>query len=416
MEPEVRETIFDVLDRESVHPFPARMSPSVALQVLSIRTKEKLRILDPMMGSGTVLALARAKGHYAAGVDIDPLAVLISRVWTTAIDKASVRSHATSALVRARMQANPNAAGSQTARDEETARFINYWFDARARKQLGALSAEISTITDRAIRDVLWCGFSRLIITKQAGASRAMDLSHSRPHRSFDRGQIVPFEKFIEAVERVLDGCLDRKDRNLGPAARAIEGDARNLPIETGSIDLVLTSPPYLNAIDYFRCSKFTLVWMGHSVGSLRKLRAHSVGSEVGHYVADDRQIRALISNLNLDPALSRRHDAILEKYVRDMRGCLLEVSRVLNENGRAIYVVGENTVRGTFVPNAQIVKALARSAGLRLLHARSRELPANRRYLPPPSHRASSTTLDTRMRREVVMTFRKSELHSAGW
>ena len=36
--------------------------------------------IDPMVGSGTVLAVARKKGHQAFGIDSDPLAVLLSRV------------------------------------------------------------------------------------------------------------------------------------------------------------------------------------------------------------------------------------------------------------------------------------------------------------------------------------------------
>jgi hypothetical protein len=46
-------------------------------------------------------------------------------------------------------------------------------------------------VHDEATRDVLWCGFSRLIITKSAGASLAMDLSHSRPHKEFTRAPVM---------------------------------------------------------------------------------------------------------------------------------------------------------------------------------------------------------------------------------
>ena len=76
-----RKTIYEALGREPVHPFPARMAPGIALDVLSEAAKP-LRVLDPMMGSGTVIALARSMGHRAVGFDIDPLAVLISKVWS----------------------------------------------------------------------------------------------------------------------------------------------------------------------------------------------------------------------------------------------------------------------------------------------------------------------------------------------
>jgi hypothetical protein len=86
-----KKTIYETLGRESVHPFPARMAPGIALEIIS-KAKRPLRILDPMVGSGTVIALARLKGHRTVGIDIDPLAVLISKVWATVADaKGSAR-------------------------------------------------------------------------------------------------------------------------------------------------------------------------------------------------------------------------------------------------------------------------------------------------------------------------------------
>jgi tRNA G10 N-methylase Trm11 len=72
-------TIFETLGRNPIHPFPARMAPGIALEALG-QGDRPLRVLDPMVGSGTVLAVARAKGHRAYGVDLDPLAVLLSGV------------------------------------------------------------------------------------------------------------------------------------------------------------------------------------------------------------------------------------------------------------------------------------------------------------------------------------------------
>lgn len=65
-----KKTIHEALGRDPVHPFPARMAPGIALDILAAES-ERIRVLDPMMGSGTVLAVARASGHSAIGVDID---------------------------------------------------------------------------------------------------------------------------------------------------------------------------------------------------------------------------------------------------------------------------------------------------------------------------------------------------------
>lgn len=399
-----KKTVYQALGRESVHPFPARMAPGIALDAM--RQKTNLRVLDPMMGSGTVLALARARGHHAFGVDIDPLAVLMTRAWTTALDHAATVDEARAVLARAMVRYAKFSATDAwpLESDEETRAFAAYWFDGEARRQLCSLASVIDTVSTQSVKDALWCAFSRLIITKQSGACLAMDLSHSRPHKKFEIAPAMPFDNFLAAVERVVANCISHNDRGRGPAATTYQGDARRLPLPDASIDLVLTSPPYLNAIDYMRCSKFSLVWMGYSITSLRQLRAESVGTERGLSASAAPDVAGILESLKMRPKLKPRQEAIFRRYVVDMRRALSEVARVLTVTGQAVYVVGENTVRGTFVKNSAVVEAVAQRAGLLLTARRGRALPANRRYLPPPGQ--SGPDLEMRMRREVVLTF----------
>jgi len=406
-----KRTILEVLGRSPIHPFPARMAPGIALEALG-ESKTTLRVLDPMAGSGTVLAVARAKGHRAFGVDLDPLAVLLAGVWTRTVDAERVNDKAAEVLDRAKVAFGRLSSGRAYPwwSDNETREFIRFWFDDYARRQLAALSTAIHRVCDDATRDVLWCGFSRLIITKSAGASLAMDLAHSRPHREFSRAPVKPFNRYISAVATVVSNCPQTGSGAVGPATVVKRGDARKLDIEDRSIDLVLTSPPYLNAIDYMRCSKFSLVWMGHNVGELRQIRSASVGAEASSEESlEAGWVKSLIHQLGLKPVLSNRDHALLARYVWDMGRALGEVSRVLRRGGRAVYVIGDSMSRGTFIPNSSIVTAVAQEHGLSLVSRQSRALPANRRYLPPPKRRLSSGTMDARLRREVVVVFNKA-------
>jgi hypothetical protein len=342
-----KKNIFDTLGRHPIHPFPARMAPGIALDALG-KGKKRLRVLDPMVGSGTVLAVARAKGHTAIGADLDPLAVLLSKVWTTPIDQKGTLKTARRILASARQlfktlsQADAYPVGS----DDETKTFIRYWFDPYARRQLTALSMTICRVRDGRLRNLLWCAFSRLIIAKTAGASLAMDLAHSRPHRKHSRAPVKPFSRFLKTVEIVAMNCPARGEPS-GPVAKVMRGDARALNLVDGSIDLVLTSPPYLNAIDYMRCSKFSLVWMGYTIRDLRAIRGEGIGSEAASSSAsEDAVVEKIIQGLRLTPKLSNRDHGILAHYVWDMHEALGETSRVLKAQGWAIYVVGDSTDR----------------------------------------------------------------------
>ncbi len=234
-----------------------------------------------MAGSGTVLAVAKAQGHRAVGLDCDPLAVLIASVWTRGIDHEALKAKALTVLVKAKALMKETAVGNAYPRsaDKETREFLRYWFDARSRCELHSLATIIRRVRETGAREALWAAFSRMIIAKQAGVSLAMDLSHSRPHKVYSRSPVRPFHHFLRSVEEVVASCPE-VGRRCGPPTDVRLGDCRRLPFRRCSFDLVVTSPPYLNAIDYIRCSKFSLVWMGHQVSSLRAVRRSSVGTE----------------------------------------------------------------------------------------------------------------------------------------
>src|SRR3954467_123105 len=120
-------TILEILGRHPIHPFPARMAPGIALEALG-DSKVPLRVLDPMAGSGTVLAVARAKGHRAFGVDLDPLAVLLAGVWTRTVDADRAYDKALQVLDRAKVTfgtlSSKQAYPAES--DSETRKFIRY--------------------------------------------------------------------------------------------------------------------------------------------------------------------------------------------------------------------------------------------------------------------------------------------------
>lgn len=400
-------TMREILGRGAVHPFPARMAPGLALAALGEGSK-KLTVLDPMVGSGTVVAVARKCGHRAIGFDVDPLAVLTSRVWTRTVDVHKVQCAAEEVLSRAkamRRLASEDAAYPSGC-DSETRDFIAYWFDVRARTELAALAGAIQQLSDRVLREAIWCGFSRTIVAKRSGVSLARDLVHSRPHRQYAQSEVSPFDCFLPAVAKVVENCPQLGRKGHGPIANISLGDARSLRLADASVDIVLTSPPYLNAIDYMRCSKFALVWMGHSVRQLRQVRSRSVGTEASNRAQlATPWVQESMSMFGFAGSLAPRHHNLLAQYVFDMGRALAEVARVLRPNCTAMYVVGDSTVRGTFIPNSEIITYLAERHGMALKAKFERELPANRRYLPPP--RSGGTgALDGRMRREVVLSF----------
>jgi len=394
-----------------IHPFPARMAPSIALRRLPRAKGKPLAVLDPMAGSGTTLVSARSKGHMAIGCDTDPLAVLISRVWCANIDADKcIRWAGTAAkTARERYRDIAEVAAYPPNADDETRSFIKYWFDATARKQLAALAEAISETREPLVRDFLWCAFSRLIITKQMGASLAMDVSHSRPHKVYRRSPINALDKFEQVAAKVAGLCPFDGSEKV-PQAKVYKRDARNLPFEDGSIDVVITSPPYLNAIDYLRGHRMSLVWMGHRIGQLREVRSSNVGAEVGfHGDLNVAFFQKVFKEMGVSDRTSERLRRMLARYAHDMDAILSETARVLTGNGQAVFVVGDSTIGGTYIRNSKAIAWLGKKYGLDLVSTRRRQLLNNRRYLPPPTSNGAGEQLGKRMREEVIVSFRKT-------
>jgi hypothetical protein len=395
----------ELLNRRTAHPFPARMAANIPWEILSHR-RRRLRVLDPMSGSGTSLIAGRAAGHSTFGIDSDPLAVLIAKVGTADAKLNRIEHCAHMALRSARRM---EIAGSQAyprGADEETREFVRYWFDLEARKELAALSRAIDDVDDPYARKFLWCALSRMVITKEAGVSLARDVSHSRPHKSFTRSPVKPFDAFEIALKRVLKGCLFQ-DVESAPKAQVWRGDARKLPLPSESIDLVITSPPYLNAIDYMRGHKLSLVWMGHQIETLREVRSESVGAECGDSSLAEERVADIVQAMGRVRRLPQRFQRMIQRYVRDMDAVMREISRVLVLKGQVVMVMGDCTLREVYIRNSVAIRLLAVNHDLTLITEKRRHIPDNRRYLPPP-WRKSGAALAKRLRTEVILSFRK--------
>lgn len=391
-----------------IHPFPARMAPSIVWDSLPDGSRQ-ISMLDPMSGSGTALVCARAKGHQAIGYDTDPLALIISKAWCADLAPEALRRRAALVLERAKEIADLSDYADSYPRtaDEESRKFIDFWFDAENRRQLTALSRCIGRVRSKAERTSLWCAFSRLIITKAVGTSLAMDVSHSRPHKTYNTAPIRPWDKFLHSVCQVVDRSPFRWGATKSPAAYIQNGDSRCLPVESQSIDMIITSPPYLNAIDYIRGHKFSLVWMGHTISELRKIRSSNIGSENPAFSDDSAIVLKAVEGMgNLD-GLDSRRVRMVQRFASDMNKVLKESARVLKPGARAIYVVGNSAIRGVYINNSEGLTTLAEAHGLSLVSKVKRPIDGNRRYLPPPGSKKAGRKLQGRMREEVILTFR---------
>jgi DNA modification methylase len=382
-----------------IHPFPARMAPEIAIEFCQ-NLRRGATVLDPMVGSGTTIRAAIDSGHHAIGIDMDPLAVMLARAWTTPVNLEPFIARARQVMAQASELSSSSLRLPWIDDDAETSAFVDRWFGEKQRPMLRSL-AHVLYGRHGATWNLCRVALSRIIITKDRGASLGRDVSHSRPHityKSSDYDVLLGFRRACDVIARRL---VDDPPRRRAIVRR---GDARTPDIRPRSVDAVITSPPYLNAIDYLRGHRMSLVWMGYSVRELREIRAAEVGAERA-LLSDDSYVSATISQMGDVGSLPNRLRGMIRRYAQDTRMVVSAAAATLKPGGSALFVVGNSSLKGVFLRNDRAIELAAKEAGLELVGRAERDLPPNRRYLPPPMSREGD--LNQRMRREVVLTFR---------
>ena len=340
-------------------------------------------VLDPMSGSGAALVEGWLLGRNVVGVDLDPLAVRQSMAKTTDVDSNALSRVGVNVLAHAHELCAGSRSFDDVAKtwDQETRKFVDYWFLPQTQHELAALVLAIRDVASLEMRRLLEVLFSSVIVTKSGGVSLARDLAHSRPHKvstKEPKNAIKRFQAVLAHATKTFDAVKGvQKGR-----ARVIHADSRAIPLSDDSVDLIVTSPPYANALDYVRAHKFSLVWLGESIPALSSLRRQYVGSER----LPDRDITLLstvaaaVNTIRVsDPHKSR----VVEKYFWDMRLVLGEMLRVLKPGKAAVVVVGPSTIRGATLETHTHLATLASHEGFKVVGVEKRQLDRDRRMMP---------------------------------
>lgn len=307
--------------RSNLLPWNGQFSPQLVSALLDEYAHPGGLVVDPFVGSGTVLAEASRCELPAFGADINPAAYHMAALYTLANVRSDCR-HQIMQTVTQHMEADFERcslfrAGGRSADEHVTKqRLVARWCDA----------------ADPCERRLL----AALIV-------------------------LLDFYKNGLTPERVLSTYRDLRVKLAGlPYSSAtisvVNADARSLPLADGSANLVLCSPPYINVFNYhqqFRKSAEALGWN----------LLHVARSEIG----SNRRNRA------------NRFLTVIE-YCLDMTAVLSEIRRICEPHGRIILVVGrESRVRKTPFFNAEIVLQLATSCGSLRIRSRQERVFRNR-------------------------------------
>jgi len=362
-----------------IHPYPARMIPQIANRLIRERSNENATVLDPFCGSGSVLVEALLLRRNCIGVDINPLAALIAKVKTAAISPQLLEPLAFSILDETKRRIKLSRRG-EVKPDVFFFKNIFHWFKRTVVSDLSIVKQVIeeNKTSDENINNFFNVCFSATL--RKASNIAFNDNPYfirAKPVENLERYNPDVQQIFQDVVKNSLSRTVEFYSIcPKGLSCKILEADSRNLPVESDSVDLVVTSPPYgeeSHTMSYSRFSKLSLLWMGMSRSEINRYTMKTLGGKI-------------IRNRSLSPTLDSIYRRIAEKdseranevfsFFNDYGKCLQDMFRVMRKNAYACIVIGDRSASGIPVSNEIITRELGEIAGFEHETTYQREIP----------------------------------------
>lgn len=316
------------------HAYPARMHPALARRILERHAEPRQRVLDPFVGGGTVLVEAMARGCAAVGVDVNPVALRIARARTLRWSSRRIRAFVELAR-RIGEEAFQDARRRVSRPLSWAARRHRDRFDPHVLQELMGIQVRIRAIDRPGTRKLAELVLSSLLVKVSRQVSETVLVTRNKRVGRGTASQL--FVKKAEELGARLAAFAEAVPSGT-PDPDIRLADARNLPVQDHSVDLIITSPPYVGTYDYGRYQALRLDWLGESPAFMRD---HEMGA---------------------------RHDVEGGKtWVQDEARVVFELARVLKPGGRAFLVAGDGVLNHQPYRVDTAIARAAREAGLRV-------------------------------------------------
>ena len=326
---------------EGLHPYPAKFVaelPRTLLNILPIPAETA--VLDPFCGSGTTLVESQRHGLVSVGIDVNPIACLMSQVKTEAVPPG-LGEIARDVLDHAQRERDPAIPAIPN---------LDHWFRRPVQKALAALTSTLTAVPIE-YQAPLRLALSSIIVRVSNQESDTRDAAVEKQVAAED-----VFQGFAQATRRISD-VLQKRPYPLVPAT-VLEADTLALDPKQiiGRIGLVITSPPYPNAYEYWLYHKYRMWWLGFDPIAVK---TQEIGARAHFF---------------------KRNHHTAEDFVRQMAQTFDLLRVVLVPDGYACFVVGRSRIHGRVVDNAQIIEDVGLAAGFERVFAAERALAPNRK------------------------------------
>lgn len=352
------------------HRYPAKFIPQIVSRLVEKYTQKGDLIVDPFGGCGTTLVESKVMGRPSVGVDINPVAVLITKAKITPIDPQKIEKVFTT--LKARIDAYSKDTKVKAPEHER----IDYWFKPEEKRKLAFIFTEISKLKDQDIRDFFYCGFSNILKNCSIWLQKS-----NKPTRDQNKKSADPIPTFYKQIKMMMRGNarfyeLLKEKNHLNIQSQVYCTDARTIPVKDNSVDLIVTSPPYVTSYEYADLHQLTALWLEYTK-DLSDFRKRFIGTSY-----HNKKNLVLNSELaeKIRNELLKKDEKTAEEvstYFSEMNQVFVEMKRILKKGGKTCIIIGNISLKGVEILNAEVFAEQLQNLGLRIVDIIKREIPS---------------------------------------
>jgi site-specific DNA-methyltransferase (cytosine-N4-specific) len=338
----------------SLHPYPAKFPPQLPNTIIKKFVHKRATVLDPFCGSGTTLVEARLLGCNAIGVDVNGLSSLLSKVKATPLS-ASELSQIKSFIDLI----SSDVALWKIQRPTIEVKKIDglkHWFQMNVAEELTHILNLINEQNNVNVKDFLKIVLSSIIVRV---SNQESDTRFAAKNKNIQNN--FTFDVFLSRANEYLTRVAEYSQKVNGDGyLKLLNADSRNLlMLDSNSIDIIITSPPYANTYDYYLYHKFRKRWLDLDVQFAQY-------NEIG----------------------SRREYSSLKKpaaqWTADLKRCFSEMYRLIKKDGLAFVVIGDSVIKKEHIKIDLVIADFMPDIGFKVCNIISSDLSEHSRIFNP--------------------------------
>ncbi len=366
--------------------YPAMMVPQMLGALLDAILKahpDTKSVLDPFIGSGTVLTEAMIRGLDFHGQDINPLAVLVSRTKCGTLDTAALRPAIEQVLASAARDLN-----SQCEADFVS---LSKWFRVAVAVDLSRLRRAIRKQSDLHVRRFLWVALAETVRLSSNSRLSTVKLhirdAENRTSRTID--VITTYSRVAAANLKELETFAGNLQANRlltdgyygGSVSVSLGDSTKSTAEEVHLYDVLLTSPPYgdnATTVTYGQHAYLPLQWIdladidpsmdAEYLRTTHEIDRRSLGGsrKIDEDIVKELAARSpsLRTTLALLPEKPKDRRARVATFVRDLDATLGPILAALKADALMVWIVGNRHVAGQHIPTDRILAELLAARG----------------------------------------------------